>query len=67
MARTDADGPWLDPIDEVELARSLIARKQRGEPVDGDILVLLDDLERVRLTDTEAYRALDAHRPRSKL
>jgi len=63
MACTDEDAPWLDPLDELALAKGLIARKERGEPVDGDILVLLDDLERVRLTDTEAYRVLDAHRP----
>ena len=66
MARTDADEPWFDPIDETELANSLVARRQQGEAVDGDILVLLDDLERAKLTDTEAYRALDAHRSKVK-
>jgi hypothetical protein len=34
-----------------------------GQPVDADILALLTDMERVGLTDTEAYAALDACRP----
>lgn len=66
MARAYTDVPESDPGDEEEIARGLIARKQRGEQVDGDILILLDDLERVGLTETEAYRALDRHRPQSE-
>ncbi|WCS27835.1 hypothetical protein LOK46_13725 [Methylobacterium sp. NMS14P] len=66
MARDYTDVPEGDPGDEEELARGLITRKQRGEQVDDDILILLDDLERVGLTQTEAYRALYAHRPSSR-
>ncbi|MEE7459934.1 hypothetical protein MFUR16E_00530 [Methylobacterium fujisawaense] len=65
MARAYTDVPEGNPGDE-ELARGLIARKQRGEQLDGDILILLDDLDRVGLTETEAYRSLDAHRPQSE-
>lgn len=66
MERGETDERSFDPGDETELARGLIVRKQRGEQVDGDILILLDDLERVGLTETEAYRVLYPHRPQSE-
>jgi len=52
-----------EPSDDMVMINGLIARKEAGEPVDADILALLTDMERVGLTDTEAYVALDAYRP----
>ncbi|APT31920.1 hypothetical protein MCBMB27_02629 [Methylobacterium phyllosphaerae] len=54
-----------EPNTDLVMVNGLIARKEAGEPVDGDILALLTDMERVGLTDTEAYVALDAYRPGS--
>ncbi|MHB2206550.1 hypothetical protein [Methylobacterium sp. CM6257] len=63
MSSPDTNEPGSAPHDDLELVNALIARKERGEPVDADILALLNDMERVGLTDTEAYAALDAYRP----
>lgn len=52
-----------EPNDDMAMINGLIARKEAGEPVDADILALLDDMERVGLTNTEAYLVLDAYRP----
>lgn len=52
-----------EPSDDMAMINGLIARKEAGEPVDADILALLNDMERVGLTNTEAYLALDAYRP----
>lgn len=52
-----------EPSDDIAMISGLIARKEAGEPVDADILALLTAMERVGLTDTEAYVALDAYRP----
>ncbi|MHB2205019.1 hypothetical protein [Methylobacterium sp. CM6257] len=63
MAFTDTNESGSEPCGDMAMVNSLIARKEAGEPVDGDILALLTDMERVGLTDTEAYVALDAYRP----
>jgi hypothetical protein len=52
-----------EPSDDMAMINGLIARKEAGELVDGDILALLTDMEQVGLTNTEAYVALDAYRP----
>lgn len=58
--------PVLKPLEGSDLAEALIAKKARGEHVpDEDIAALLDDMERLGLTGTEAYIALDEHRPSS--
>lgn len=54
-----------EPSDDLTMVNALIARKEAAEPVDGDILALLNDMERIGLTNTEAYMALDAYRPGS--
>lgn len=66
MPFPDSPEPVLKPLEGEDLARVLIAKKESGEPVpDGDIDALLDDMERLGLTGTEAYIALDAYRPSS--
>jgi hypothetical protein len=63
MSSSDTNEPGSVPRDDLELAHALIAHRERGEPVDAEILALLNDMERVGLTDTEAYAALDAYWP----
>jgi hypothetical protein len=63
MAFPDPSEPSANSMDDLELVNSLIERKESGEPVDADILALLTDMERLGLTDTEAYATLDAYRP----
>ncbi len=54
------------PIEDLDLVNSLIDRKEAGEPVDADIATLLDDMERLGFTSSEAYLTLDAYRPGSE-
>jgi hypothetical protein len=63
MAFPDPNEPDARSIDDLELVNVLIERKENGEPVDPDILALLTDMERLGLTDTDAYATLDAYRP----
>ena len=63
MAFPDRNEPSATSINDLELVNTLIESKEAGEPVDADILALLTDMERLGLTDTDAYAALDAHRP----
>jgi hypothetical protein len=63
MAMPDPNELTPRSIDDSELVNTLIERKEGGEPVDADILALLSDMERLGLTDTEAYATLDAYRP----
>ena len=63
MALPDPNEPSATAIDDLALVNTLIERKEAGEPVDPDILALLNDMERLGLTATEAYATLDAYRP----
>ncbi|MEE7441551.1 hypothetical protein SAMN02799625_01468 [Methylobacterium sp. UNC300MFChir4.1] len=63
MAFPDANEPSAPSISALELVNTLIERKESGEPVDADILSFLTDMERLGLTDTDAYATLDAYRP----
>ncbi|MGT2481737.1 hypothetical protein ACU4GR_29410 [Methylobacterium oryzae CBMB20] len=63
MAFPDSNEPSATSINDLELVNTLIARKESGDPVDADILALLADMERLGLTDTDAYATLDAYRP----
>jgi hypothetical protein len=63
MAMPDPNELTPQSIDDLELVNTLIERKEGGEPVNADILALLSDMERLGLTDTEAYATLDAYRP----
>ncbi|SDN28720.1 hypothetical protein SAMN05216360_10776 [Methylobacterium phyllostachyos] len=63
MAFPDPNEPSASSINDLELVNTLIERKESGEPVDADILALLTDMERLGLTDTDAYATLDAYRP----
>ncbi|KAA0122867.1 hypothetical protein SAMN02799622_00570 [Methylobacterium sp. UNC378MF] len=63
MAFPDPNEPSATSINDLELVNTLIESKEAGEPVDADILALLTDMERLGLTDTDAYAALDAYRP----
>ncbi|MWV24268.1 hypothetical protein FVE89_20220 [Methylobacterium sp. 2A] len=63
MAFPDPNEPSATSIAGLELVNTLIERREAGEPVDPDILALLTDMERLGLTDTEAYATLDAYRP----
>ena len=63
MGFPDPNEPSARSIDDLELVNTLIERKENGEPVDTDITGLLADMERLGLTDTDAYATLDAYRP----
>lgn len=66
MPFPDTHEPVLTPLEGIDLAKALVAKLARGEPVSDEVIQAhLDKMESLGLTDTEAYVALNEHRPSS--